>query len=588
MIHVNRKLNLIALGLSLILVFGDSALVHSNSRHTSQTESVEGLVLMIDHLGDSKALQRPPVGFDHDMHTKALDSKTNQDCAACHVVKQKDGSGSKSQFDVYSFPKQEFDRSNISEIMAEYHNACGSCHKTMAAEGKKTGPPIGMCGKCHVRKNAVKSAKWTWSPIFNYVRHALHIEKITKNPNVGNHNIVGQLEVRGELRDPNSNCQLCHHSFDDKTKKLYYAKDGENSCGACHKARDEKNVRSLRNVAHAACIGCHTRANEGATKYVQAISSTSGKTLAPIQCSGCHKDHTLPSESQIAKTPRLMRGQKDFMALSFNDPSAGVGTPQFVSRMKPVYFNHKSHEPRTQFCNSCHHHSLEPCKNCHTIAGDNSKGGGVSYERAFHIATSKTACVGCHQEAKSASKCAGCHSLPPDRGLPETTCAVCHTGQMEGKPFEPTSLPETFDKERVPEKILIKTLEKEFKPSEFAHGKIVTSLTRISNQSSLAKAFHAPLGENAICSGCHHRSAGQAASRSKKVPACVSCHSGSFNPADLGRPGILAAYHRQCMGCHEAMNQKPLSLECEKCHQPKADAQQIAKKLLNAETKTSR
>ena len=46
----------------------------------------------------------------------------------------------------------------------------------MAAEGKKTGPVIGLCGKCHVKKAAVEKVVWAWSPIFNYARHAEHLQ----------------------------------------------------------------------------------------------------------------------------------------------------------------------------------------------------------------------------------------------------------------------------------------------------------------------------------------------------------------------------------------------------------------------------
>ena len=47
------------------------------------------------------------------------------------------------------------------------------------------------------------------------------------------------------------------------------------------------------------------------------------------------------------------------------------------------------------------------------------------------------------------------------------------------------------------------------------------------------------------------------------------CHGIRFDPKELGKPGILAAYHRQCMGCHEAMDQKPKALDCVKCHAKK-------------------
>ena len=76
MIQINRKLNFFALGLSCVLVLSGSGLVHSDALKTAHSDVTQGLVLMIDHLGNSKQLQRPPVAFNHDQHTRALDSRT--------------------------------------------------------------------------------------------------------------------------------------------------------------------------------------------------------------------------------------------------------------------------------------------------------------------------------------------------------------------------------------------------------------------------------------------------------------------------------------------------------------------------------
>ena len=53
-------------------------------------------------------------------------------------------------------------------------------------------------------------------------------------------------------------------------------------------------------------------------------------------------------------------------------------------------------------------------------------------------------------------------------------------------------LPLVFDKEQVPENLAIKLLEKEFKPAEFPHQKIVAKLTEISQSES-------------ACDGCSTR-----------------------------------------------------------------------------------
>jgi hypothetical protein len=112
----------------------------------------------------------------------------------------------------------------------------------------------------------------------------------------------------------------------------------------------------------------------------------------------------------------------------------------------------------------------------------------------------------------------------------------------------------------------IKVIANEFQPAKFPHKKIVLKLAKISNENTLASAFHGKMGQRAICSGCHHMTDPQA-SQNKKVPKCITCHKErTGNSKGLSRPGILGAYHQQCVGCHQAMNQKPLSSECEKCH----------------------
>ena len=94
-----------------------------------------------------------------------------------------------------------------------------------------------------------------------------------------------------------------------------------------------------------------------------------------------------------------------------HDIQTVAGQDASSPRMKLVPYNHKAHEPRAQFCNSCHHNSLEKCSNCHTPQGDTKKGGGVTFERAFHKATAQQACVGCHDTAKQDTKCQGCHKV---------------------------------------------------------------------------------------------------------------------------------------------------------------------------------
>ncbi|MFH1113625.1 MAG: cytochrome c3 family protein [Pseudomonadota bacterium] len=508
--------------MALVLLLGGMALIHSQTASPQKPETSPPLPLMLAHKGDSPRLDRPAPAFDHDRHTAALNQKTKKDCEACHILEEKDDrlSGDR-MIQVFAFPKVPYAKQDKSAIMKAYHEACVSCHDEKASAGVKTGPRVGLCGLCHSKSQAATPVKWGWSPIFNYARHAQHVAANQQK------------------------CELCHHTYDKTQRKLVYKKDTENSCRACHTSRDTNEAISIKKAAHSACIGCHMKL------------TLEKKKSGPFNCRGCHGEHKELKPDELKKIPRLVRGQKDYMDISLKDPKTG--------RMKLVPFNHKDHEPRGQFCNSCHHHSLEKCSNCHTRAGDVKKGGGVTVERAFHKPDTNLSCIGCHDTAKKQAQCAGCHSVMPTKAMPASSCPVCHQGPSQGKPVNVPPMSLVFDKEKVPEKVVMKHLEKEFKPAELPHLKIVTKLGLISNESPLARSFHAA-GQDALCSACHHNGDMKA---TQKVPGCAACHSRPFDPQEPGKPGILAAYHRQCMGCHQAMNQKPLPLQCVKCHPAK-------------------
>lgn len=567
-------------GLFFLAVSGEMGRAKSEKVESQAPFGTAPFPILIDHKGGAATLERPPVGFDHDRHTAALKQSKQEDCAVCHALKDTDPRLVSPAVKVFKFPKAAFDATDKTAIMYAYHNECVSCHRKMAGENKKTGPDIGLCGKCHVKKPAVRAVAWAWSPLFNYLRHSKHTQAGKTWDPAGKLNVADKIEIIGEVSG--NKCEVCHHTYDAIQKKLIYKKDSENSCRACHKDKDEKNARSMRKVAHSACVGCHAKLSEQVRKELiqqgrTELTEQDKKRYGPVECKGCHGEHKSLTPDEIVKLPRLVRGQKDVMDLGFK-PAADVSLQELQTvslkdtlpvRMKVVPFNHKAHEPRAQFCNTCHHHSLEKCSTCHTPAGDPKKGGGVTFERAFHKAAAQQACVGCHDAAKQDAKCQGCHKVSTG-DVPKSACHVCHRGPSEGFPTDAAPAPLIFDKEKVPEKVLIKALEKEFKPADFPHQKIVTKLTKISNESSLARVFHAGISDQALCSGCHHKT-DPAAAQAKKVPTCNTCHSRPFDARELGKPGILGAYHRQCTGCHESMKQKPAALECAKCHPQKEE-----------------
>jgi len=120
----------------------------------------------------------------------------------------------------------------------------------------------------------------------------------------------------------------------------------------------------------------------------------------------------------------------------------------------------------------------------------------------------------------------------------------------------------TCPAEEIPDKVIIKTLVDKYEPVNLPHRKIVLSLVEKMDKSKqagkLASHFHDD--KTTICQGCHHNSPA-----SVKPPACLTCHSKPFDEGNLAKPGIIGAYHQQCMGCHEAMEIRN-PRECVDCH----------------------
>ncbi len=67
---------------------------------------------------------------------------------------------------------------------------------------------------------------------------------------------------------------------------------------------------------------------------------------------------------------------------------------------------------------------------------------------------------------------------------------------------------------------------------------------------------------NGDCAACHHYRPKD--EKAEEIVACSSCHQEAFMEDDQDRVGLKAAYHLQCMGCHEKMSKGPV--DCEGCH----------------------
>jgi hypothetical protein len=516
-------------------------------------------VVKIDAMKALGPLELPPVTFLHDKHTAALKTG-DKDCKVCHL--EKDGQV------VVKF-KREKDTS-AAEVKAVYHKNCIGCHKDMAAKGQKTGPLDGACRSCHDAKPSVVSGRQAAG--FTTALHFRHGES---------KDIPSALKAEGGAAQKD-NCDRCHHEFNKETKKTFYAKGKEDSCRVCHLEKATKDSRSMSEASHAACVNCH---RDLALKGV--------KEVGPVQCAGCHSKEAqekaeLKDKAAAAKAqdgaPLIRRNQPAQTLVVVDKPAEGLRP----MTMTPVAFNHKLHEKNVDTCRACHHKGIQACSKCHTVAGSKD-GGGVQLEKAMHLATSGRSCVGCHNQKKADPKCAGCHDLMKFRATPaKDACKKCHVdaakvkapaAEAGGTPAYWLMKPEekaaaaalvmkdrrdkadVFATDDIPEKVTIKYMVNEYEGSEMPHRKIVMKLMENVKDSKMSGVFHSDPG--AVCQACHHHGvAGQ-----KKPPRCVNCHGKPFDPQQPNRPGLKAAYHGQCMGCHKSMAlKKPLNTDCVGCH----------------------
>jgi hypothetical protein len=509
--------------------------------------------IKIDTLAAFGELELPPVTFFHDKHTDVL-LKEKKSCETCHSVKDHK----------LSLAFKGTNAAKPAEIKDIYHASCIGCHNEMAAAGKATGPPDGFCRSCHNAKPTLATARLDVG--LNKVLHFRHVE--SKN-------------IPATAVDKN-NCGVCHHDYDKKTKKTFYAKGKEESCRACHGDKPKSGEMSLEQAAHQQCVVCHLN-----------LAQKGVKETGPYVCAGCHGAAGLAlvakkNQEVAAKLPnqdalRIKRGQPDAALITYNpkDESGKAAKPLL---MNPVAFDHKAHEKYNDNCRVCHHAGIESCDKCHTLLGTKA-GKFVTFEQSMHLKTSQQSCAGCHAAKQAAPNCAGCHNRMVKTGRPdEATCRQCHVplpdgfgalgGNLAATPQQKAGVAEIMLKSRnlnpgtyaasdIPETVKIKDLTDKYEPAEFAHRKVVQSLNKGMKDSLLAGYFHRDPGT--MCQGCHHNSPA-----SKNPPNCSACHGKNFDAKHPDRPGLQAAFHGQCNDCHKDMGLKQLAAtNCTDCHKEK-------------------
>ena len=481
-------------------------------------------LIVIDSMKAMGPLERPPVAFFHSRHTEAL-ARINRDCSACHMADEKGRLSPKFKRLV------DTDRQAVTDT---YHVNCIACHRELAGPNQKSGPQT--CGACHQENPAVAS---TWKDIpFDKSLHFRHVKANAEK------------------------CESCHHEYDKQAKRLVYAKGKEGSCGYCHKDTPTETTMAIKEASHYQCIGCH---RDRMAKNLQA---------GPIGCVGCHDADYQMGIEVVSDVPRLKRNQPDVVLVKTGEETLPAEARQ--SAMVPVPFDHQSHEKANNSCKVCHHASLQSCSDCHTNAGK-TEGGDVKLAQAMHLTTSQTSCIGCHQEKQKSPQCAGCHTFTGKTDKPDDqSCKACHMSPLPAyvNPANPEETADvaadllqardleakTFAADRIPEKVTIGRLSNRFEPAVFPHGKIVNALFDKTRDSRLAGYFHSEKGT--LCQGCHHNSP-----PAEKPPVCSSCHGKTVEGSDAFRPGLVGAYHQQCIGCHQSMGiEKPDSRDCNACH----------------------
>jgi hypothetical protein len=494
-------------------------------------------VVFIDAIAQFRALEYAKPVFQHDRHTAALAGR-GKDCSTCHLPTK----GKKGR-DIMSPKFMRLEDTDANSLKLLYHDKCISCHVEIgkAAKADKTGPIEGECKGCHEASASYVSARQPFA--YGATMHNKHVS----SPLI-------------KTKDGGKNCVACHHNA---------APGKEDSCRVCHASGH--GIRPwYSEVGHISCIGCHL-------KVAQQVKT------APVTCAGCHAPASLAAQAASKNVPRLMRGQPD-ATLMFPVSNKGA-TP--AAAMKPVLFDHKTHEGKVPGCRSCHHARISACGDCHTVEGAPAAYG-VTLDRAMH--TTKNAarsCVGCHSERLKAPECAGCHGfIKPVRG--KDFCAACHAGAdgLDEKSFSagiagqlPLAEKKQFGEaakmakrsaggpklDQVPDVVTIGGLQNEYEATEFNHKiHLEAYIMGMVEGDKLASAFHTDPAT--LCAGCHHNSPA-----SMNPPKCASCHGKEIDSKSSGRPALKSAYHLQCMGCHERMQVEPVAkTNCTGCHeQPK-------------------
>jgi len=520
----------------------------------SDNEVAPRFITVPEHIEN---LDRAPVKFNHDKHTKALENEEDV-CALCH------SRDTDNNFD-FTYPDKK-DDSTKNKYTKSLHDACIECHTERNDESKKTGPLT--CGECHIIDPEVHQKEYLpimpeyYDPLRDTHHEkciSCHQEPAKKAEDAGGLDWKSFYTKKRKLVDAEipevhfdyflhdkhekaleEKCEKCHTLSDDRKKELEI-ENKEPECKDWLKEIPEDQSYKIKEYAHTTCINCHLQTKD------------EKKDAGPVSCKECHivKQRSI---EEMADIKRIECEQEDKILINLDNDT----------RMKAVPFNHESHQKVTRSCQECHHDTIQACNVCHTPEGI-EKGDYVTLAESYHDDTSTFACIGCHENEKKKPNCAGCHNLL-DTGLVKSSCTTCHSGAIDNldkkKPKEELSalFPDDIKKE-----MEIDVIKDEYELSKFPHEKIVSKLTEISDNSTLASFFHTD--QMTLCAGCHHLTP---ITKKTTVAQCRTCHTVRKDPIST-TPALLGAYHQQCLGCHKKMAgiEEEMPQDCAGCHEEK-------------------
>lgn len=138
--------------------------------------------------------------------------------------------------------------------------------------------------------------------------------------------------------------------------------------------------------------------------------------------------------------------------------------------------------------------------------------------------------------AEQGSDCKGCHTC--ERPTAENRCLLACPRHEMLVVHHPVG--------ESPEVVTLGELSARYVPVVFAHRQ------------------HASMSEfGRGCTVCHHHRA------EGRITGCKACHPLSPETADLEKPSLKGAYHRQCLSCHREWSH---TTKCEVCHALKNEA----------------